>query len=186
MWKQCCISYWVMWIPHQKFCNSLSLRVISLLYSERSGSGCPSGFSHWSCSGRSGVRTVYSVSRQSDLKFEEEENWWGIGQCQGCAHQGAGTEWGSWSHCWWKACIPYLLSTCYVPGASLQFTSVAQLCPTLWDSMDCSMPGFPVHHQLPEPPQTHVHQVGDAILPSPSLSSPSPPPFNLFWHQGFS
>ena len=50
--------------------------------------------------------------------------------------------------------------------------------------MDCSMPGFPVHHQLPEPTQTHGHQVGDAIQPSHSLSSPSPPAFNLSQHQG--
>ena len=46
---------------------------------------------------------------------------------------------------------------------SVQFSSVAQLCPTLCDLMDCSTPGFPVHHQLPELTQTHVHQVGDAI-----------------------
>ena len=80
----------------------------------------------------------------------------------------------------------YAIFTEYLLRAR-SFTSVhfAQLCPTLWDSMDCSTPGFPVHHQLPEPPQTHVHQVGDAILPSPSLSSPSPPPFNLFWQLGF-
>ena len=45
--------------------------------------------------------------------------------------------------------------------------------------MDCSTPGFPVHHQLLEPAQTHVHRVGDAIQPSHSLSSPSPPTFNL-------
>ena len=54
-------------------------------------------------------------------------------------------------------------------------SSVAQSCPTLCDPMDCSMPGFPVHHQLPEFTQTHVHWVGDAIQPSYPLSSPSPP-----------
>ena len=63
-----------------------------------------------------------------------------------------------------------------------QFSS-AQLCSTLCDSMDCSMPGFPVHHQLPEPAQTHVHRVGDAIQPSHPLSSPFPPAFNLSHHQ---
>ena len=52
-------------------------------------------------------------------------------------------------------------------------------CPTLCDSRDCSTPGLPVHHQLPEFSQTHVHWVGDAIQPSHSLSSPSPPAFNL-------
>ena len=50
--------------------------------------------------------------------------------------------------------------------------------------MDCSTPGFPVHHQLPELAQTHVYQTGDAIQPSHPLSSPSPPDFNLFQHQG--
>ena len=50
--------------------------------------------------------------------------------------------------------------------------------------MDCSTPGFPVHHQLPEFAQTHVHWVGDAIQPSHPLSSPSPPAFNLSQHQG--
>ena len=48
---------------------------------------------------------------------------------------------------------------------TIQFSSVAQLCPTLCDSVDCSMPGFPVHHQLPDLDQTHVHLVGDAIQP---------------------
>ena len=52
--------------------------------------------------------------------------------------------------------------------------------------MDCSMPGLPVHHQLPEFTQTHVHRVSDAIQPSHPLSSPSPPALNLSQHQGFS
>jgi len=59
-----------------------------------------------------------------------------------------------------------------------QFSSVAQSCPTLCDPMDCSTPGFPVYHQLPEPTQTLVHRVSDAIQPSHPLSSPSPT-FNL-------
>ena len=63
------------------------------------------------------------------------------------------------------------------------FSSVTQLCPTLCDPMDCSTPGFPVHHQLPERTQTHFHLVSDAIQPSHSLSSPSPPTFNLSQHQ---
>ena len=66
---------------------------------------------------------------------------------------------------------------------SVQFSSVAQSCPTLCDPMDCSMPGFPVHHQIPHH-QIHVHQVSDAIQPSHPLSSPSPPAFNLSQHQG--
>ena len=60
-----------------------------------------------------------------------------------------------------------------------QFSSVAQLCLTLCDPMDCSTPGLPNHHQLPELTQTHVHRVGDAIQPSHPLSSPSPPAPNL-------
>ena len=57
----------------------------------------------------------------------------------------------------------------------LQFSSVAQSCPTLRDPMNCSTPGLPVHHQLTEFTQTHVHRVSDAIKPSHPLSSPSPP-----------
>ena len=65
-----------------------------------------------------------------------------------------------------------------------QFSSVAQSCPTLCDPMNCSMPGLPVHHQLLEFTQTHVHRVGDAIQPSHPLSSPSPPAPNPSQHQG--
>ena len=65
-----------------------------------------------------------------------------------------------------------------------QLSSAAQLCPTLCDPMDCSRPGLPVHHQLLEFTQTHVHWVCDAIQPSYPLSSPSPPAFNLSQHQG--
>ena len=67
---------------------------------------------------------------------------------------------------------------------SLEFSSVALSCLTLCDLMDCSTPGFPVHHQLSELIQTHVHWVGDVIQPSKSLSSPSPPAFKLSQHQG--
>ena len=67
---------------------------------------------------------------------------------------------------------------------SIQFSSVTQSCLTLCDPVDSSMPGLPVHHQLLELTQTHVHPVGDAIQPSHPLSSPSPPAFNLSQHQG--
>ena len=67
---------------------------------------------------------------------------------------------------------------------SVQFSSVTQSCPTLCDAVDCRAPGFPVHHQLLEFTQTHVHWVGDAIQPSHPLSSLSPPAFNLSQHQG--
>ena len=67
---------------------------------------------------------------------------------------------------------------------SVQFSSVAQSCPTLCKPMDCSRPGLPVHHQLPAFTQTHVHWVSDAIQPSHPVLPPSPPAFNLSQHQG--
>ena len=71
-------------------------------------------------------------------------------------------------------------------NSSVQFSSVAQSCPTLCDPMNCSTPGLPVHHQLPEFTQTYVHRVSDAIQPSHPLSSPSPPAPNPSQHQSFS
>ena len=65
-----------------------------------------------------------------------------------------------------------------------QFSSVTQLGPTLCDPMDCSTPGFPVHHQLPEPTQTHVHWVGDAIQLSNPLTALFPPASKLSQNQG--
>ena len=72
---------------------------------------------------------------------------------------------------WWLALSDY----CYW---------VTELCQTLCDPIDCSMPEFPVHHQLPELTQTHVHQASDAIQLSHPLSSSSPLAFNLSQHQG--
>ena len=66
---------------------------------------------------------------------------------------------------------------------SVQFSSVAQSCPTLCDPMNRSTPGLPVHHQFPEFTQTHVHRVSDAIQPSHPRSSPSPPASNPSQHQ---
>ena len=66
----------------------------------------------------------------------------------------------------------------------VQFRLVTQSCPTLCHPMNCSTPGLPVHHQLPEFTQTHGHRVGDAIQPSHPLLSPSPPALNLPQHQG--
>ena len=68
----------------------------------------------------------------------------------------------------------------------VQFSSVAQSCPTLCNPMNRSTPGLPVHHQIPESTQTHVHWVGDAIQPSHPLSSPSPPAPNPFSIRVFS
>ena len=67
--------------------------------------------------------------------------------------------------------------------AGVQFSSVSQSCLTLCDPMNCSTPGLPIHHQLPEFTQTRVHRVGDAIQPSYPLSSPSPPAPNPSQHQ---
>ena len=70
----------------------------------------------------------------------------------------------------WKG-LGYQTPLCQL---SVQFSSIAQSCPTLCDPMNCSTQVFPVHHQLPEFTQTHVHRVSDAIQPSHPLSSPSP------------
>ena len=85
----------------------------------------------------------------------------------------------------WLLLIHSLTSkTRWLLKQATKFSSVAQLCLTLCDPMDYSTPGFPVHHRLTELAETHVHRVGDAILPSHPLSSPSPPAFNLAQHQG--
>ena len=89
-----------------------------------------------------------------------------------------------------KPCFNKPLYHSIIPAASgwssvSQFSSVTQSCLTLCNTMDCSMPGFLVHHQLPELSQTDVHQFGDAIQPFHPLSSPSPT-FNLSQHQFFS
>ena len=78
-----------------------------------------------------------------------------------------------------------MASCCEFFGDSVQFSSVTQSCPTLWDPMNCSTPGLPVHHQLPEITQTHVHWVSDAIQPSHPLSTPFPPAPNPSQHQSF-
>ena len=77
--------------------------------------------------------------------------------------------------------FPNACKTCVY---TIQFSSVTQLCLTLYDPMDCSTPGFPIHHQLSGFTQTHVHWVGDANTPSHPLLSPSSPTFNLSQHQG--
>ena len=82
--------------------------------------------------------------------------------------------------------LNFIFSSCSRQSTfyEVQFSSVAQPCPTLCDPMDCSTPGFPVDHQLLELAQIHVHEVGDAIQPSHTLSSPSPPALSLSQHQG--
>ena len=78
----------------------------------------------------------------------------------------------------------YITIRKFIYSVLIQFSSVTQSCLTLCDPMNCSMPGFPVHHQYPEFTQTHVHWVGDAIQPSHPLSSCSPPALNLSQHHG--
>ena len=75
-------------------------------------------------------------------------------------------------------------SVIFVVVMFFQFSSCAQSCPTLCNPMDCSTPGFPVHHQLPEFTQIHIHWIRDAIQPSHPLLSPSPPDLNLSQHHG--
>ena len=84
----------------------------------------------------------------------------------------------------WKRTPFAIAPILYTYHFSVQFSSVAQLCLTLCNPMDCSVPGFPVHHQLLGLSQTHAHPVSDAIQPSHPLSSPSPPTFSLSQHQG--
>ena len=103
------------------------------------------------------LRNLYAVQEATVRTGHEITDWFQIrkGACQGCT-----------------------LSPCF---SSVQFNSVAQSCPTLCDPMNSSMPGLPVHHQLPEFGQ--VHGVSDAIQPSHPLSSPSPPAPNPSQHQ---
>ena len=84
---------------------------------------------------------------------------------------------------WWTLYATLRNSGFHIWQWSYQFSSVAQSYPTLCDPMDCSIPGFPVHHHLLELAQTHVHWVSDTIQPSHPLLSPSPPPFSLSHHQ---
>ena len=80
--------------------------------------------------------------------------------------------------------LPYNLNHLWITyNTSVQFSSVAQSGPTLCDPMNCSTPGLPVHHQLPEFTQIHIHRVSDAIQPSHPLSSPSLPAPNPSQHQ---
>ena len=109
--------------------------------------------------------------------------------CSECAKNRARFVWAlpiflqiDWK-CWWYQ----IKCLCIYNSASQQsgITVVVQSFSHVWlcDPMDCSMPGLPVHHQLPEFTQTHVHRVSDAIQPSHPLSSPSPPAPNTSQHQ---
>ena len=99
------------------------------------------------------------------------ENYHGPCQCKLCCMSGH------------HLCCYYCAEKQFLLHSWVHFSWVAQLCPTLWDPMNCSTPGLPVCHQLPEFTQTHVHRVGDTIQPSYPLSSPSPPASNPSQHQ---
>ena len=90
-----------------------------------------------------------------------------------------------WTKCFFRNWISSSgsLNLSHWYNGSVQFSSVAQSCPTFWDPMNHSTPGLPVHHQLPEFTQTHIHRVSDAIQPPHPLSSPSPPASNASQHQ---
>jgi len=115
-------------------------------------------------------------SCRSLWKSGKAGTWRAVGKASACNVGDPGSVPGSGRFLWRRKWLP-------IPVFS-SVQSVAQSCPTLCDSMNCSTPGLPVHHQLPEFTQTHVHRVGDAIQPSHPLLSPSPPTTNPFQHQG--
>ena len=126
--------------------------------------------------------TLWTIARQAPLSmgFYRQEYWSGLP----CPAPGDFLDPGILCLLHWQAgSLP--LSHLGIPKkASVQFSSVTQSCPTLCNPMNRSTPGLPVHHQLLESTQTHVHWVGDAIQPSHPLLSPSPPALTLSQHQG--
>ena len=121
------------------------------------------------------MRCQFTLVRTAIIKKSTNNKCW-----RGCGEKGI------LFHCWWeyKLIQPLWKTIWRFLKTRNQFSSVAQSCPTLCDPMNHSTPGLPVHHQLPEFTQTHVHRVGDAIQPSHPLSSPSPPAPNPSRHQG--
>ena len=138
--------------------------------------------------GGNGYPTQYSfLGNIMDRVWTSSENWWWTGKPGMLQSMGRKeldtTEWLNWTQkqeCCKALSIvvgtQWMLNKC--------FHSITQSCPTLCNTMYCSTLGFPVHHQLLELAQTHVNWVSDAIQPSHPLSSPSPPAFNVSWHQG--
>ena len=124
--------------------------------------------------------TLWTIALQAPLsmEFSRQEYWSGLPFPSPGDLPNSGIESGSP-----ELQADSLLSEPPGKDLSVQFSSVTQLCPTLCDPMNCSMPGLPVHHQLPEFTQTNVHRVGDAIQPSHPLLSPSPPDPNPSQHQ---
>ena len=133
-----------------------------------------------------------SKERASELRTIRQEEFPGVSPfCSIQAISGlneAHPHWGESSAFYSVYRFKILVSSRNTPSqtypASVQFSSVAQLCPTLCDPMNRSTPGLPVHHQLPQSTQTHVHCVGDAIQSTHPLSSPSPHAPNPSQNQG--
>ena len=120
---------------------------------------------------------LWTIAHQASLSmgFSRQE-WSGLPS----PPPGGSSQPRDWTHVFYVSCICR-----QVLNHPIQFSSVAQSCPTLCNPMDCSTPGFPVLHQLPKFVQTHVHWVCDAIQPSHTLSSPSPPAFNPSQSESF-
>ena len=136
-----------------------------------------------SCLVVSNSATSWTVAHQAflSMEFSRQEYWSGLPFPTPGNLPNPGTE----SESLLSPTLAGRFFTFVPPGKpSYRISSVAQSCPALCDPMHSSMPGFPVHHQLLELAQTHVHQVSDTIQPSHPLSSPSPPAFNLSQHQG--
>ena len=105
-------------------------------------------------------------------------------ECVGISFSRGSSQPRDWTH---VSCISLQILYCGTTREAqtlIQFSSVAQSCPTLCNLINHSTPGLPVHHQLLESTQIHVHWAGDAIQTSHPLSSPSPPALNLYQHQG--
>ena len=117
----------------------------------------------FACYSRCFLTSYFSIP----VPYNEKGTFWGVSSKRSCR-----------SSVIINVCLRHILSR------SQSVSSVTQSCLTLSNPIYCSTPGFPVHPQLPEFTQTHLHWVGDAIQPSHPLSSPSPPTFNLSQHQG--
>ena len=143
--------------------------------SERSHSHLPNLIPESMCSG-TWRQYHYSILQDTILSLKVlSHNWhhnWVSSKQFHCEARAASSR-------WWNLWQDLLIYRCKFT----QFSSVSQSCLTLCDAMDCSMPGFPVHHQLLEFTQTPVHWVSDAIQPTHPLLPPSPLAFNLSQHQ---
>ena len=138
--------------------------------------------SHFSCVHLYAILWTVAYQAPLSMRFSKQEHWYGLMEATHSYRQYKPSV--SMSSVQFSRSImsdplwPHELQHAWV-----QFSSVAQSCPTLCDPMNCSMPGLPVHHQLPDFTQTHVHRVSDAIQPSHPLSSPSSPAPNPSQHQ---